>query len=105
MAAVRPAFGFWVCTRGHIFEWGSEFWHVDASRDDGAPRSCPADLEDGEICDESSHLWGPFGSPEDARAHNLPIVVDDRPAPVRREIEWAAKAIRYFSIFRARILR
>ena len=62
--------GWWVCAHGHVFQWGQEAWHAEASQElAGRPPAYCQELDRyGEPCLDSSHLWGPFPSEAAAQA-------------------------------------
>lgn len=95
----RTSPGYWACQHEHVFVWGDEDWHRDASQGwsltdpdmapYGAPTHCPADWPDcprareydmiGHPCMDSSILVGPCESPE----HALKTVRD-----YKQSIDW-----------------
>lgn len=83
------------CGAGHIFQWGNEDWHREASQSGGAPTHCPVEITDGafagESCMESSTLAGPF--PNALAAAAPPVGVDEDAKERARILTEALKAI------------
>jgi hypothetical protein len=67
--------GWWVCGHLHVFSYGDEDWHMgfSQSHEEPIPTHCQEDLPNGDPCLDSTHLFGPYATKEDAET-DIPVL-------------------------------